>query len=809
MRRPPLTGTKHVLPFDRLSREDFERLCLWLVEAEGYSPAKHYGLGGSDAGRDIVASRRENRSAPPWFFQAKQTKRLPFSALKKELDKVIAFRDSHPDSTSSGLIFMTSCPISAVARDQALAYASRVAMEIELWAITEMDMRAKQHPKILAEFFELDRQKFEGKAPRQIQEPSKDFVGRAKELAELLEKHAAGAAILGINGPGGVGKTALALTLVQRLKTTYPDAQVFLDMKGMSKQPLTPAQAIAYVIHSFDPEAPLPADEARLAEAYRGVLEGKKALLLLDNARGVRQIHPLNPPAGSLVVFTSRSNFRLPGSVEKRLLPLPLFEACELLRKIAPRLEGAKSKSIEKLAILCGRLPLALWAVGCLLHRRRDLSLSQYLRRLLRADRKAVLLAADPSVERSTAAALQTSYELLSTELKRDFRLLAVFPGGFTRKAASAVWGVPQAEAEDSLGTLLRYSLLEFEEATARYFQLDLIRLFALHKMRDREQRVARERHAEHYLKVVGRADALYRMGGKKAIQGLTLFDMEWGNIEHGQSWTVTETNSGNRALAEWCWKYADKSANCRSLRQYPKEALRWLLPACDAAHLLHRDKWEGNVLCNIGLYYEGLGQYRLAVRCHQRWLEISQGLQDRKAEGKAFCNMGCALHGGGDYRKAIALHEKHLEIAQEAPVDKHEEALAYANIGSGWGAAGEIDRADDFLNKAMAAIDDDPVTKGLVFGNLGNVSFRREQFDRAIELQDQALSCARMIGDRWGEAYALFNTAVATAKLGNRPAAERLREKAQQAFGAIGFVGASEMNIENPVWRVRGLTAD
>ena len=101
---------------------------------------------------------------------------------------------------------------------------------------------------------------------------------------------------------------------------------------------------MAYIVRAWHPTAQLPEKEEEIAALYRSVLEGKRALLLMDNARDAQQVAPLIPPAGCLLLVTSRKHFTLPGLFEKNLDKLPPADARDLLLRIAPRLKKEKTE---------------------------------------------------------------------------------------------------------------------------------------------------------------------------------------------------------------------------------------------------------------------------------------------------------------------------------------------------------------------------------------------------------------------------------------------------------------------------------
>lgn len=229
--------------------------------------------------------------------------------------------------------------------------------------------------KIAREILEILRQEISSPL-HQLPPPPADFTGREEDLAALraaLTQDGAGT-ILCLRGIGGVGKTALALKLAKELTPEFPDAQFFLDLKGVDAQPLTPVQAMGHVIRSYQPGAPLPEYETELAAVYRFVLHAKRVLLLMDNAASREQVEPLVPPVGSLLLVTSRQNFTLRGMVVREVIEMQAEDARNLLLKISSRI----GKEADEIARLCSGLPLALRLAGSALAMRPNLSPSEY-----------------------------------------------------------------------------------------------------------------------------------------------------------------------------------------------------------------------------------------------------------------------------------------------------------------------------------------------------------------------------------------------------------------------------------------------
>jgi hypothetical protein len=240
-------------------------------------------------------------------------------------------------------------------------------------------------------------------ALHQLPPPVSDFTGRASELAELMAKlEQGGITISGLHGLGGIGKTALALKLADQLKARYPDAQFYLDLKGASSEPLAVAEALAHVIRSYHPTAKLPDTQAALQGLYQSVLQDQRALLLMDNAASAEQVEPLTPPAGCVLLVTSRQHFTLPGLFAKNLEALSPEDARKLLLAIAPRVGDLA----DEIARLCGYLPLALRLAGSALVKFVNLTPADYARRLQDGQRRLELIEA--SLNLSGRAAFTT-----------------------------------------------------------------------------------------------------------------------------------------------------------------------------------------------------------------------------------------------------------------------------------------------------------------------------------------------------------------------------------------------------------------
>jgi len=599
-------------------------------------------------------------------------------------------------------------------------------------------------------------------ALHQLPAPPGDFTGREAELDELIRKiEKGGVTISVLQGMGGIGKTALALKLADQLRPRYPDAQIYLDLKGTSDKPLTVAEAMAHVIRAYHPTAQLPEGEAELAALYHTALDGQCAILLMDNARGASQVAPLAPPASCVILVTSRWHFTLPGCFAKDLSVLPPEDAQKLLLAIAPRING----HAEEIAKHCGFLPLTLRAAGSALAETPNLSPADFARRL--ADARHRLELRDPTVDQTVEASLSLSYELLKAESQQRFRLLAVFPETFDVLGAASLWRTERDPAQDVLGELVRHSLVDWVEAEQRYRLHDLVRDFASARLASTERAQADRHHAAHYLGVTGVADKLYRMGGEGVTRGLALFDAEWANIQAGQAWVAAHADKDDEA-ARLCNVYPAAVFYFLILRRHPNERIEWLEAALGAAQQLKDRQAEGAHLGNLGSAYLDLGDPRRAIEYCNRHLAITLEIGDRAGQCTALGNLGSAFDDLGETRRAIEYYEQALAIARELG-DRRAEGSILCGLGSAYVELGETRRAIEYYEQDLAIAREigDRKGEGATLGNLGSAYRNLGEMRRAIECYEQDLAIAREMGNRRGEGITMGNLGIVYRHLG------------------------------------------
>jgi tetratricopeptide (TPR) repeat protein len=626
----------------------------------------------------------------------------------------------------------------------------------------------------------------------QLRAPVGDFVGREREIDRLTGAltGGSGAAICGLRGMGGIGKTELALVVANQLAAQFSDGQIVVELFGASN-PITPEAALQTVIRAFAPEAKLPDDLPALTQWYRASLNGKRVLVLADDAHDAAQVRPLLPPTGCALLVTSRYTIDLDTLDSMNLDTLAKEEAISLLHKEAPRI----GEHAARIAELCGYLPLALRICARLLRKPlRDVA--AFVEQLADERQRLGLLKLPNDTNRDVEAALTLSYAALATDTQQAFAQLGVFLGDFAPDAARSVLDVESTRPLDTLlEELYDASLLDVDETTARYDLHDLVRAFALARleewrMENAELRMTappfstlhsqfsietRLRHARYYQQIAYHADKeLYKKG--QVLEGLALFDRERRQIDAGWGWAMEAAGrrGGEEAIDTLLLDFANATVYVGDLRyDLRREQIPHLEAQRDAARRLGRRGAEGAALGNLGLAYADLGEYPRAIDYHEQALVISREIGDRRGEGNALGNLGLAYRNLGEYPRAIDYHEQALVISREIG-DRRGEGNALGNLGIAYYSLGDYPHAIEYHEQHLAIAREigDRRGEGNALGNLGIAYNDLGDYPRAIETLEQRLVIAREIGDRRGEGNAQGNLGSAYNALGDYPRA-------------------------------------
>ncbi|GAA4059946.1 ATP-binding protein [Nonomuraea soli] len=329
----------------------------------------------------------------------------------------------------------------------------------------------------------------------ELPRPVDDFTGRSAELAWAAEVMRAGEAGPGlITGSAGLGKSTLAIRAAHTLRPDFPDGVFFLDLFGMSAEPLPSDEALGMLLRALGlTDQQLPGGVGERASLYRSLLRERRVLVVLDNAASEEQVRPLLPGGGTAraLVTGRRLLAGLEGVRRLSLGPLPPMEATQLLTGILKdRGTPDADPALWDLAQLCGGLPLALRIAGNRLASRPGWNAADFAARLTDEERRLDQLSAG---DLKIATAFGLSYDQLAEDTRRVFRRLSLVPGrDFDAALSSVAGGTSIAGAWDALDELVDLGLLQ-DGASGRYRFHDLVLLFARERLRAEEPAADRD----------------------------------------------------------------------------------------------------------------------------------------------------------------------------------------------------------------------------------------------------------------------------------------------------------------------------
>ena len=510
--------------------------------------------------------------------------------------------------------------------------------------------------------------------------PSTAFIGRERELAEVVSLLTRDdVSLLTLTGPGGTGKTRLALQAAAEASERFPDGMWWVSLAPLRN----PALVLSAVAQSLDLREETGRD---IATTLADGLNGKRLLLLLDNAEHLlptasAAIAALNEIRGPSLVVTSRERLKLGG---EQLYPVPslIDEDAVALFTVRARQLDPSFTSTPAVASLCQRvdnlpLPIELAAARTSLF-----SPEQLLERigerldLLKGSRDADLR------QQTLRATIDWSYELLDAEERRVFRGFSVFAGGATLAAAEEVC---DADA-DTVQSLLDKSLVRRRDTKIgpRYWMLESLREYALEQMvQESEAAEVQTRHAQWFTSLAQRADAEQRTLLRDSW--IARLSFEVNNFRAGIDWALRGDHAAELArLAAslgltWVW------------RGEVDEVRRWLDLACEQVG--DEDQpLRARVLMVDGFVRAMQGHAAAAEASLEEALGICRELED--IEGVGFClnSLGIAAARRGDDEQARAFWEACRQLGSDHGM---EDRLAIATLNLS-GLALRQDRFDE-----------------------------------------------------------------------------------------------------------------
>jgi DNA-binding SARP family transcriptional activator/tetratricopeptide (TPR) repeat protein len=421
-----------------------------------------------------------------------------------------------------------------------------------------------------------------------------DFTGREAEVESLCGSltgtGARGAtAIVTVAGRAGVGKTALAVHVAHRLRETFPDGRLYVDLHGADARPLDPDEALArFLVALGVPARALPAGLEERAELFRTLSASRRMLVILDDAAGEHQIRSLLPGGPRCAVLVT-SRRRLTGLSSRPLL-LDGFDhesALALLARTAgAERAGTDSSAAAEIVRLCDHLPLAVRIAGARLAGRPHWSLGHLADRLRDPERRLDELAAG---DLSVRGGLTAGYRSLDRATRRAFRLLSLLDApGFAAWATAALLDVTVREAETLTESLVDAQLLRCAGTDARgllrYHFDDLERLFARERAESEDGAAVRHKAITRalgaWLSLADVADQRLTERVAADIRGMAsrwYLDPEWTRalVSDALEWFDTERGALAACVSQACaagldevaWELAARAVNYYAYR--------------------------------------------------------------------------------------------------------------------------------------------------------------------------------------------------------------------------------------------------
>ncbi|MEV6741011.1 BTAD domain-containing putative transcriptional regulator [Streptomyces sp. NPDC051104] len=602
--------------------------------------------------------------------------------------------------------------------------------------------------------------------PAQLPATVPDFTGRAAFVAELSEVLASAEgrvmAVSALAGIGGVGKTTLAVHVAHQARSAFPDGQLYVDLQGAGPRAAEPETVLGSFLRALGTaDSAIPDSLEERSALYRSVLDGRRVLVLLDNARDAAQVRPLLPGTeGCAALVTSR--VRMVDLAGAHLVDLDVMspdEALSLFTKIVgeERVASEREAALDVVAA-CGFLPLAIRIAASRLAARRTWTVSVLAAKLADERRRLdELQAGDLAVK----ATFELGYGQLEPAQARAFRLLGLADGpDISLAAAAAVLDLPLEETEGLLESLVDTSLLE-SAAPGRYRYHDLVRLYA-RACAERDEHPPSERDAamsrllDFYLATAAGVYAIERPGDRLVdhLEKTRTAGLVFPDRRAAQDWLYSEAVS---LLA--CVRQSSDGARLRR-----------------AVDLL----WAAVDLAESGANFKEYEAAATALR------DAARAASDDRSEGRANLVLANARHWSGYFDQADQEAREALRLC-EAAGDPLPCCWAANILGAFAFYQSRYGDAEDYLERAIEdfrACGDLPGT-ATALCNLSRLHLATDRADSAINLARQGTEMYEELGHTLKAANGHYALGLALSKNGQQSDASDRLMQALQVFRA------------------------
>lgn len=689
-------------------------------------------------------------------------------------------------------------------------------------------------PELPSEFPPL---KTLGSLPNNLPLQLTSFVGREREIDEVKQWLTV-TRLLTLTGPGGSGKTRLAVQVAADLIEEFQDGVYFVTLAPLTEPGLV-MTTIAQTLGVRESAG------RSILEILKEFLHSKNNLLLLDNFEQVISAAPLvaellGACSELYILVTSREGLHVRGEREYLVPPLAvptrtnrsLLEspwqspAVELFidraKAVKPDLK-ITNETISLISEICSRLDGLPLAIELAAARIRYMPPSQLLVRLEHRLEFLTGGARDlPERQKTLRNTIVWSYDLLNEDEQELFRGLSIFVGGCTFVAAETVSGESDSIL-DELSSLVDKSLLRQTEGCKgepRFTMLETLREFGLERLEaSAEQGMIRERHANYYLSLAEPAEA--RLESNEQIEWLSQMEQEHDNLRAALEWSRKTEDQGPLCvrlanLLGVFWEarghfsegrerltavLATDSAQGRTMaraqllrraaelayRQSDFGATKLLAgESLGISREIQDEQGTASALIKLGDAETETGDYSTASVHFEEALTIWRGLHDEHGTARALINLGWAALRTGDYRLANERLTESLALHREAQ-DIRGVGFALAGLGEVAMRQGEYERATALVEESLELRrqSGNKWGVGVSLGTLGWIAMRQGEWENGIERLVESLAVRKEIGDRSGSAWCLERLAEITLARGQM-------NKAVRVFGAAAFVRAS-----------------